>query len=114
MSNEIPSAPNKIRLLIRDSTFDDRWYFTDAAVRKYDAEIIYVRERQWWPIESAPRDKSILLGAQGLEGWIQMSGYRTNADWYFIGGGWMGVEPTHWIPLPNPPGSVPSGEVKDR
>jgi hypothetical protein len=53
----------------------------------------------WMPIQTAPRGVTILLGSQGLEGWLQMTGYWAGDDWYFIGGGLMGVNPTHWMPL---------------
>lgn len=63
---------------------------------------------EWLPIETAPKNKPILLGAYGLEGFLEMSGYWADTDWYFIGGGWMGVQPTHWRPLHAPPATTPS------
>jgi hypothetical protein len=38
-------APERIRLLIREGQFDGRWYFTDAAVSKYDTETGLVMDR---------------------------------------------------------------------
>lgn len=62
---------------------------------------------EWQPIETAPKDGTvILLAAKGLEDWIQMTGSWAvirEIDWYFVGGGWMGVNPTHWMKLPEPP-----------
>lgn len=60
-------------------------------------------EAEWQPIETAPEDRTILLGAHGLEGFLQMTGYWADTDWYFIGGGWMGVLPSHWMSLREPP-----------
>ena len=62
-----------------------------------------IDSRAWMPIETAPKDTTILLGAWGIEGFLQMTGYWADGDWYFIGGGWMGVPPTIWTYLPDPP-----------
>lgn len=58
---------------------------------------------EWQPIESAPHDRTIMLGYD-YEGFLFAcsSGYWTEHN----GGGWVRLcpfQPTHWMPLPNPP-----------
>jgi hypothetical protein len=61
----------------------------------------------WQPIETAPRDKSILLSEEGIVG----EGYYDGESGYWF---WANthplnfepcqeVFPTHWQPLPDPP-----------
>ncbi|MEH2501270.1 hypothetical protein V1290_000081 [Bradyrhizobium sp. AZCC 1578] len=73
----------------------------------------------WQPIETAPKDKTILLyGPQvggskdDLAGWdgnIVASGYYDGIDtsWCVTGSTWRGpfIGATHWMPLPAPPDS---------
>ena len=73
----------------------------------------------WQPIETAPKDGTILVFGQPsdleMDGAILVS-YKGpaiySAAWDEIdeafclsGGSWLGpfVEPTHWMPLPKPP-----------
>jgi hypothetical protein len=54
------------------------------------------------PIETAPKDRPILLAAITETQTVACSGYWTN--WH--GGGWVRVmywTPTHWMELPQPP-----------
>ena len=43
MSRECDEAPERIRLVKREGVFDGRWYYPDAAIAPFDAEIEYVR-----------------------------------------------------------------------
>lgn len=74
---------------------------------------------EWQPIETAPKDKLILLFGLldphpediGLHGNLdrpgRYTGYWCQLDeaWSVAGGTWLGpwVNPTHWMPLPDPP-----------
>lgn len=71
----------------------------------------------WQPIETAPRDgTTVLAGAQGRDGhlWhplpLRFLDGRWRAD--FAEGGWRSIDPqpTHWMPLPEPPSNNPKGE----
>lgn len=59
---------------------------------------------EWQPIETAPKDRSVLLAAWVASGpyYVREVGWWEEAD----GGFWSfpseGV-PTHWMPLPEPP-----------
>ena len=57
----------------------------------------YVRADQWQPIETAPRDGAEILGYhQSLGVWI--------VSWDSDEEGFSpGFQPTHWMPLPEPP-----------
>jgi len=59
---------------------------------------------EWQPIETAPKDDTaMLLACEFLENdWrIKVGGWRTDkSDWNIFGASW---EPTHWMPLPEPP-----------
>lgn len=68
----------------------------------------------WQPIDTAPKDGTrVLLGApQHVAGakWLDMQrveyGVVTQdlSYWQIEGFDWpIGVQPTHWMPLPNPP-----------
>jgi hypothetical protein len=87
----------------------------DAHVRPCDevsdAYVEYIRADlvpQWQPIENAPRDGTQILGA-----WQCLNKtWDMNAMFYFEEdgeGGWFDYHaeymhnPTHWMPLPNPP-----------
>jgi len=62
------------------------------------------RERQWLPIESAPKDKIEILA------WSKRHGVNVGILTHYKRPempsrkrGWF--QPTHWMPLPNPPAS---------
>lgn len=72
----------------------------------------------WQPIETAPRNGTIIdvwLGTADLDDvafYCGPSGSRRAADWVWVGGKFrpamglqmpVSVEPTHWMPLPEPP-----------
>jgi len=66
---------------------------------------------EWKPIESAPKDgTTVLVGAYGVLGWRCRSAKMANNSYYekrwYSGQKTnhpLGYEPTHWMPLPNPP-----------
>lgn len=75
----------------------------------------------WQPIETAPKDGTTILITREMEmfGWVR--GYATYQTISGIGGGWVshgfGVfgelglgNPTHWMPLPDPPAVIRAGE----
>ena len=87
-----------------------------------EARAAVAAEREAWkPIETAPRDGTvILLGSRGgcwIGKWLQIygSGYRPENPWSSLmlnhnhmGEKWM--QPTHWMPLPQPPRSAHSAK----
>jgi hypothetical protein len=87
----------------------------DAAERRV-AEL--EAERQWRPIETAPKDGTrILLYRPDVRGEhieIMVEGYWSNLPGHSYGIGWRTPcfsfsggkhDPTHWQPLPSPPAS---------
>ena len=60
---------------------------------------------EWQPIETAPKDETSLLlflpGKGIIEGWYFSSPKEIDDGWETIIGS-IG-EPTHWMPLPEPP-----------
>jgi hypothetical protein len=66
----------------------------------------------WEPIETAPKDGSVILlcwpFGDHVDGphietgsWMKLSGYA--AHWCRAGKWTPGLDPTHWMPLPAPP-----------
>lgn len=58
----------------------------------------------WQPIETAPKDKNVLVVSADND--KPMRAMKTWGDWYVfpIGHGLkLAHEPTHWMPLPEPP-----------
>lgn len=78
----------------------------------------YVPAEQWQPIETAPKDGTfiLLLGDSGYISTphrIEVGRWITNyRDWWVTIDGSAftdgGVEPTHWMPLPNIPAAAHS------
>ena len=71
---------------------------------------------EWQPIETAPkgeltdyRDQVVLVWARGKSMCVALFG--TN-DWYLAHGqgGALMFDPTHWMPLPEPPKTESTGE----
>jgi hypothetical protein len=56
------------------------------------------RERQWMPIESAPKDRTEILTLHLQFGLLITRWLGSREMWQ----GWA-VIPTYWMPLPNPP-----------
>jgi hypothetical protein len=71
---------------------------------------------EWQAIESAPKDETSVqvwcrVSGWGPRAWFDPENPRrgwgyTDSDW---AGTWVGVYPTHWMPLPAPPRAA-SGE----
>jgi hypothetical protein len=63
----------------------------------------------WRPIESAPKDGTLLLWIPGRVPHVAVGAFWQVDDYGW--GWWAGpslVEPSHWQPLPPPPGTVPA------
>jgi hypothetical protein len=62
---------------------------------------------KWQPIETAPKDGTVLLGySKETEPEHYCFLYDTEQqDWVSddVDGGWCFVDPTHWIRIPKPP-----------
>lgn len=60
--------------------------------------------QQWQPIETAPKDRQILLAAQfdHENDWRIKTGWWNDEidEWHVLGASWS---PTRWMPLPAPP-----------
>jgi hypothetical protein len=73
------------------------------------------RAGEWQPIETAPADKIVFLAVDTGEpfGWTLGTGYLTAMGWVTRGIGEVVADglglahPTHWMPLPSPPGAKP-------
>jgi hypothetical protein len=73
-------------------------------------------EPGWRPIESAPKDRSIIL--LGGAGWRTTGWYDdTRGEWYQMGEHWTDSHggplpsPTYWLPLPAPPAELARHEA---
>ena len=105
----------RLEALVREAHPD--WHAAETA--REAAEL--ARSVEWQPIETAPRDGTRILAmirwswSDGTDGGAQDVIY-----WYAGGKFWVcgtpmnyvqgldeGVEPTHWMPLPDPPRIVP-------
>jgi hypothetical protein len=62
---------------------------------------------EWQPIETAPRDGTPILGidADQITGEVRMSVMRVQSGWASFTSipGDYHREPSHWMPLPDPP-----------
>ena len=57
---------------------------------------------KWQTIETAPKDgKDILLYDASFDKGILLGGWLDR--WWWVEGGQITANPTHWMPLPNPP-----------
>lgn len=81
-------------------------------------------ESQWQPIETAPKDCNIILFGRWWsdeQGWMKEPvigrwNQKTDGRWEFANaGGWWGIRPTVWTPLPQHPdtGETTSQTVAD-
>lgn len=69
---------------------------------------------EWQPIETAPKDQTYVLlwlsgeGHHGPRRYNITVGVYTPSGWYYIAdgsGGKTSNDPSHWMPLPDPPES---------
>lgn len=60
-----------------------------------------VRETAWRPIESAPKDKELLLGWWST--WPELFWEVAAGLYGSTKGRWIHGQATHWMPLPAPP-----------
>lgn len=74
-------------------------------------------QRQWQPIETAPKDGSHVLVSDGfrvsLGGWVRDIDYGADyegqlgmAGWWAVDLGPNGDKPTHWQPFPPPAAAI--------
>ena len=61
---------------------------------------------KWQKIETAPREQHILLFNGHWRGVGQLNDLHWDGEWLWYGEGGEPVDPkpTHWMPLPQPPG----------
>lgn len=73
-----------------------------------DEELRSLREAsagaQWQPIESAPKNSAVIVYGYGDQAFARWDG----AHWRELESA-AAVDPTHWMPLPSPPGAPTSG-----
>lgn len=63
----------------------------------------------WQPIETAPKDDSLIIGCWMPKGKRKIVHYAgDNTGWW--SGDFQVHEPTHWMPLPQPPLSISEGK----
>ena len=65
---------------------------------------------QWQPIETAPKDRYLLVYGTGIIGIACWS--KRDQRWHAVGVDVV-MTPTHWMPLPTPPRSPSDEEQKD-
>ena len=61
---------------------------------------------EWQPIDTAPKDQTCLVSTPGGAVWwatFRLRGTRTGWRWEAPGLGALRWQPTHWMPLPEPP-----------
>lgn len=78
----------------------------DAFIAGYAAALEAAAGRDGWqPIETAPRDRWILVWRQDSDvrdaAWVRFGDLK--GCWTEGTGGMLLPEPTHWLPLPEPP-----------
>ena len=91
------------------------------------ARVAELEAAQWKAIETAPRDGSYFLAANGVGVWVAhwkefaTSGYRFDNPvrsvmlnhWHIAGKDRQYLPPTHWKPLPPPPGAAIDAAMKE-
>ena len=121
--------PEQWQLVPRSSTLEmDRElvWGGDSGEEKWTAALATApqHESQWQPIETAPKDCNIILFGRWWsdeQGWMKEPvigrwNQKTDGRWEFANaGGWWGIRPTVWTPLPQHPDTlkVPRPEGHD-
>jgi Protein of unknown function (DUF551) len=62
----------------------------------------------WQPIETAPKEKNgrylLLFGdGEAISQSTYIGFFNYDNDWQLFGAPYTKLQPTHWMPLPNPP-----------
>lgn len=101
-----------------DNERDDAYVAANLAINQVARAIaaLPAGEREWQPIETAPRDGTRFLFTNGR---IMSTGFYINGH-TFAADSWQGERntvPSHWMPLPNPPDATtpepsPAGETQ--
>lgn len=63
--------------------------------------------KEWRPIETAPKDGTQFLGAWGNHDEVHVVYIRDGECQRAMDHGQAWMMPTHWLPLPLPPGATP-------
>lgn len=65
---------------------------------------------EWQPIETAPRQREVLVGSHRYRGWQEVAWCCALGEWHKTTGlDRLPHAPTHWMPLPAPPGEASDG-----
>lgn len=86
-----------------DSNLCDVHYWMERATSITELQA-QLQQYQWQPIETAPKDGTVILVSRNIE-----SGYEKRVigtDYFKDGSWWLSraeMQPTHWMPLHNPP-----------
>lgn len=80
-------------------TFEDMRGILQSALDKLVGKRI---APEWRPINSAPKDETIILVSDG-QGVYEVQWARMCEEWYMLHGDKPIIGPTHWMPLPEPP-----------
>lgn len=72
-----------------------------AAADEARAALTAAKAGGWLPIETAPKDASVLIHRSG--DLFPGVAYLSRDRWYWSSSGAWAGHPTHWQPLPNPP-----------
>lgn len=99
---EADAMPAEANWFERDADGDYDFPTTQCS---WDGWLARAEQSQWRPIESAPVDKLILLA--GAKRAAMVVGMHHSRDGWVIDAGseWTSMyPPTHWMPLPAPPG----------
>ena len=116
--SDLPKMPMPARTLYGPNRTVDGHYFTADQMRAYAQAALNARTGGdgWLPIESAPKDGTLVLlsrpGAAVWQGnWVGQSGRYVINGWTRFNSVDIGWEPTHWQPLPTPPAALASQAV---
>lgn len=58
---------------------------------------------EWQPIETAPKDGTFVLAYRPCDPYFEPM-YFNDGIWHWFDGDSPSFQPTHWMPLPDPPG----------